>query len=406
MRIHNAFILQDDGVFRRGSLKIDGDRISCINLFGECDAVPASVQSHDDLPHRTDDCRDLIEAEGCYAIPGLIDLHFHGAMGYDVCDGTREAYEKISEYEASCGITKICPATLTIPADDLRSVLRTGASFRDEMLTADDPVRAQHADLVGFNMEGPFISHAKKGAQNEEYILPCDIETARSFYEASGGLMRMIGLAPEENPDFAPFIEAVSSFARVSLAHSNADYDTALRAIRAGARHAVHLYNAMPEFLHRAPGIVGAVADSPDVMAELICDGIHVHPALVRATITMMGAGRMIFISDSLRCTGMPDGIYELGGQDVKKSGRYCTLAEGGNLAGSVSNLMDCLINSVKNMGLPLETAVQCASANPAKALGIYDICGSLTPGKRADIVLLGKDLSLKAVIKDGIRIV
>ena len=388
MIIINAVILHDDGVFRPGTLYIQNDLITEIapDLSGNV---------------------DILDAAGCYVIPGLIDLHFHGALGQDVCDGTMKAYEKISAFEASQGVTAICPATLTLPIDTLRHVLSLGASFTDQMQHTEKKTRAHHADLIGFNMEGPFISRVKKGAQNEDYILPCSAETARSFYEASNGLVKFIGLAPEENPDFADYIESVSGTMKVSLAHSNADYDTAIGAIRAGACHAVHLYNAMSEFLHRDPGIVGAVADSPNVTAELICDGIHVHPSVVRSTFHMMGADRLILISDSLRCTGMPDGIYSLGGQNVKKEGARCALVDGGNLAGSVSSLMDCMVNAVKQMGLPLETAVQCASANPAKALGIYDRYGSLTPGKRANIVLLDQnDLRVRAVIKDGIKIV
>lgn len=416
MIITNAAILHDDGVFREGTLFIQNGLISEIALCssGNTDAASQNADHLSGNVHSAE-CsgkeicadEDILDAAGCYVIPGLIDLHFHGALGMDVCDETQEAYEIISAFEASRGVTAICPATLTLQADTLRHVLSLGASFAEQMQYKDKKARAQHSDLVGFNMEGPFISHVKKGAQNEDYILPCDVETARSFYEASNGLVKFIGLAPEENPDFAAYIEAVSSIIKVSLAHSNADYETAIRVIKAGACHAVHLYNAMPEFLHRDPGIVGAVADSPNVTAELICDGIHVHPSAVRAAFHMIGADRMILISDSLRCTGMPDGIYQLGGQNVKKEGARCTLVDGGNLAGSVSSLMDCMVNAVKQMGLPLETAVQCASANPAKALGIYDSYGSLTPGKRANIVLLDQnDLSLRAVIKDGIQIV
>ena len=178
-----------------------------------------------------------------------------------------------------------------------------------------------------------------------------------------------------------------------------------MAAYKAGANHAVHLYNAMPVFSHREPGVVGAVFDSKNVMAELICDGIHIHPATVRATFQMMGADRIIFISDSMRATGMPDGQYTLGGLDVKVVGKLATLVSDGALAGSVTNLMDCMRTAVKEMEIPLETAVACATMNPAKSLGIYDQYGSIEAGKKADIVLLDAELALQAVIKNGIRL-
>ena len=197
----------------------------------------------------------------------------------------------------------------------------------------------------------------------------------------------------------------VAEKVNVSLAHTNADYKTAKAAFEAGANHAVHLYNAMPPFSHRAPGVVGAVYDCKHVMPEIICDGIHIHPATVRATFEMMGADRMILISDSMRATGMPDGQYTLGGLDVKVVGKLATLVSDGAIAGSATNLMDCMRTVVKEMGLPLETAVACATMNPAKSLGVNDEYGSITEGKKANIVLLDKDLELQAVIKDGMKL-
>lgn len=191
----------------------------------------------------------------------------------------------------------------------------------------------------------------------------------------------------------------------ISLAHTNADYDTAMAAFEAGADHAVHLYNAMPAFTHRKPGVVGAVSDSAHVNAEMICDGVHIHPSVVRATFKMLGTDRIVLISDSMRATGMPDGQYTLGGLDVNVAGGKATLVSNGALAGSATNLMECMKTVVKVMGIPLKTAVACASMNPAKCLGIYDEYGSIAPGKKGNVVLLDQDLELKAVVKDGIRI-
>ena len=231
------------------------------------------------------------------------------------------------------------------------------------------------------------------------------MEVCERFLKASDGLVKFIGIAPEESEEAIDFIKAVKDKVNVSLAHTNADYETAKAAFESGANHAVHLYNAMPPFSHRAPGVVGAVYDCKHVMPEIICDGIHIHPATVRATFEMMGADRMILISDSMRATGMPDGQYTLGGLDVKVVGKLATLVSDGAIAGSATNLMDCMRTVVKEMGIPLETAVACATMNPAKSLRVYEEYGSITEGKKANIVLLDKDLELQAVIKDGVRL-
>ncbi len=343
------------------------------------------------------DGEEVIDASGCYAIPGLVDIHFHGAMGLDVCDGTMEAFEIIAEYEAKRGVTAICPATLTLPAKELKDILSLGAEFAAEKA---EGMHKDTADLVGFNMEGPFISHVKKGAQNEKYIRSCDASLVSEFVEASKGLLKIIGLAPEENPEFESYIKEVEGKVKVSLAHTNADYDTAMKAFKAGASHAVHLYNAMTGMNHREPGVVGAVFDSKNVTAELICDGIHIHPSVVRATFEMMGADRVILISDSLRATGMPDGEYELGGLPIVKKGKEIRLVEGGSIAGSGLDLMGCLQTAVREMGISLETAVAAATINPARCIGVDDKYGSLEVGKRANIVLLDREnLDVKRVL-------
>ena len=340
---------------------------------------------------------ETLDGEGCYAIPGLIDLHFHGCMGDDFCDGSKEAIARIAKYEASIGVTAISPATMTLPADELEEILRVAAEYKKDA--------SEGADLIGINMEGPFISPAKKGAQDERNIVPCDTDMCQRFLDASEGLVKFVGIAPEESEKSIDFIQQMKEKVNISLAHTNADYDTAKAAFDAGANHAVHLYNAMPAFTHRAPGVVGAVSDSEHVMAEIICDGVHIHPSVVRATFKMMGADRMILISDSMRATGMSDGRYTLGGLDVDVVGNRATLVSDGALAGSATNLMDCMRTAVKKMGIPLETAVACATMNPAKSLGVYDRYGSIKAGKKADVVLLDKELNLKMVIKDGKKI-
>ena len=383
MIIDNVYVFTPDKAFVKGGIILDGDKIR--QVYEEKDAPQLNG--------------DVLDGKGCYAIPGLIDLHFHGCKGDDFCDGDKAAIGRIAEYEASVGVTAIAPATMTLPVEELEQILHTAAEYKKE--TKD----CRKADFLGINMEGPFISPAKKGAQDARNILPCNVEICDRFLKASEGLVNFIGIAPEESEHAADFIREVQERVNVSLAHTNADYDTAMEACRAGANHAVHLYNAMPAFTHRAPGVVGAVFDNKDVMAEIICDGIHIHPSVVRATFQMMGADRMILISDSMRATGMPDGQYTLGGLDVKVVGRLATLVSDGAIAGSATNLMDCMRTVVKKMELPLETAVACATINPARSLGVEEQYGSLEAGKKAHVVLLDQDLELKAVIKDGVKI-
>lgn len=373
MKIKNVRVFGEDAAFREGEVWIEGERFAAEGSTGE-----------------------ELDGEGCYMIPGLIDIHFHGCMGHDFCDGTGEAIEAIAKYEASVGVTGMAPATMTLPAEELERILATAAAYRKEA--------HEGADLLGINMEGPFISEEKKGAQDEQNIVPCSVELYRRFQGAAEGLVKYMGIAPEKSGALE-FVDAVKEEVHVSLAHTNADYDAAKAACDRGACHAVHLYNAMPPFTHRAPGVVGAVADSGHVMAELICDGVHIHPAVVRATFQMLGKERLIFISDSMRATGMPDGKYTLGGLEVDVKGNRATLASNGALAGSATNLMDCMRTAVKKMGIPLETAVACASVNPAKSLGVYGEYGSITPGKRADFVLLDENLEIRAVYKNGKRI-
>lgn len=399
MIIRNVKVYTEELEFVEGEIVMRDGRIESVSYCGICGTGETDGEGSKE--------EDVLDGGGCYAIPGLIDLHFHGCKGYDFCDGTSEAIGKIAEYEASVGVTAICPATMTLPVNELEEILAVAAKYKREneakRCRREADGRQAAADLVGVNMEGPFISEAKKGAQDERNIISCDAGICRRFLSASEGLVRFVGIAPERNENAQEFIRQMKDEVHISLAHTNADYDTAMAAFAAGADHAVHLYNAMPAFTHRNPGVVGAVSDSAHVNAEMICDGVHIHPSVVRATFKMLGADRIVLISDSMRATGMPDGQYTLGGLSVNVAGGKATLVSNGALAGSATNLMECMKTVVKVMGIPLKTAVACASGNPAKCLGIYDEYGSITPGKRGNVVLLDQDLELKAVVKDGV---
>ena len=276
MLIKNVKVYTEDWRFEEGEIVIRDGIFERVNFKTDKEKAEENVEN---VPDEAEDV--IVDGEGCFAIPGLIDLHFHGCMGDDFCDGTKEAIERIAAYEASIGVTAIAPATMTLPVEELVDILKVAAEYKKEA--------TKGADLIGINMEGPFISPAKKGAQDERNIIPCDAEVCRRFLDASEGLVKFVGIAPEESEKSIEFIEQMKDKVNISLAHTNADYDTAKAAFDAGANHAVHLYNAMPSFTHRAPGVVGAVADCEHVMAEIICDGVHIHPAAVRVTFRMMG---------------------------------------------------------------------------------------------------------------------
>ena len=223
-----------------------------------------------------------------YLIPGLVDVHFHGAAGYDFCDGTKEALQAIAAYENEHGITTICPATMSLPVAELKRILAVAAEWEKES-----------GSLCGIHLEGPFIAKEKKGAQKEEYIIPADVATLRKLQEKANGLIKLVTIAPEAEGAMECIKELKEEF-RFSIGHTMADYETACKVFEAGVDHVTHLYNAMPPYSHRAPGVIGAACDNEQVMVELICDGIHSHESTVRTTFKMFGDDRVILISDSI----------------------------------------------------------------------------------------------------------
>ena len=334
------------------------------------------------------------DASGCYVIPGLTDLHFHGCVGEDFSDATPDGLQKMADYELSRGVTQICPAGMTLGEDQLTRICQNAAAHR-----AKNP---GGAELVGLHLEGPFLCKAKKGAQNEAFLHDPDPAMLHRLQQAAQGMVKLVTLAAEQ-PGALEFIRSAQEDGiTVSLGHTTADYDTACAAYEAGARQATHLFNAMPPFTHRAPGVVGAAFDHPQVKVELISDGVHIHPSVVRAVFQLFGAHRVILISDSLRATGMPDGRYPFGGQEIEVHGNRATMADDPNtLAGSVSDLMACMRSAV-SFGIPLHDAVRAAAVNPAQVLGVFDRLGSLDVGKTANLAILDRDLNLKDVFFRG----
>lgn len=339
----------------------------------------------------------VIDAQGNYLIPGLVDIHFHGCAGHDFSDGTPEALQAIGAYELKNGITSICPASMTLAEETLANVCENAYAY----YTKPETDKPEESRLCGIHLEGPFISMEKKGAQNPAYVKSPDIAMFNRLQDAAHGLVKLITIAPETE-GAEEFIKELSSKVHISVGHTCSDYDTAYKAFALGADHVTHFFNAMPAFTHRAPGVFGAAFDQKHVMPEMICDGVHINPSAVRVVFTLFGKERMIMISDSMMATGMEDGDYSLGGLPVKVHGNLATLADG-TIAGSATNLMDCVRTVVKKMDIPLETAIRCASYNPAKAIGVDDVCGSIEAGKLGDCVILSKDdLATQKVILGG----
>ena len=369
MIIKNGRVYQENKTFAKKDLYIEGGKI---------------VESLEQVTDRTE-----VDAEGMLVLPGLIDVHSHGAVGHDFSDGDMEGLKKILAYEYAHGITSYCPTSMTIDAEELRKIFRAMGSFSEE----EGEIRLAH--VAGINMEGPFLDADKKGAHRAECIMAPDVAFFRECNEACGNLIRLVTLAPNTEGALE-FTRQLHEEVSVSLGHSGADYDTAKAALEAGANHVTHLFNAMMPLGHRAPGLIGAAAEDENCYAEIISDGIHVHESMIRAAFKLF-PGRIVLISDSVRATGMDNGTYDLGGQQVTVNGKLATLADG-TIAGSATNLYDCMRTAV-SFGIPLEEAVAAATMNPARSIGIYGEVGSLTPGKRADVLLADENLNLVRVI-------
>lgn len=380
MRIQNGLVFTNGSGFEKKSILIEKDCISALLPEDAC---------------CNDNPEEIYDASGCYVLPGLIDLHFHGCDACDISDHTKEALTRIAAYELRNGVTAICPATMTLPEAELSAILSTAKDYLASPLP-----EAPGADLIGIHLEGPFLSREKRGAQNPSCLCHPDLELLHRLTTAAPGLVKLITIAPEL-PGAEKFIEEARKEMIVSLGHSTAGYEAARKAFDLGARHVTHLFNAMLPFAHRDTGIAGAAFDDKRVRAELICDGIHVSAPMVRAAFQLYSDDRILLISDSMRAAGMPDGTYTLGGQEVTVKGALATLADG-TIAGSVTNLMNCLRFAVQTAGIPLPSAIKAATINPAKELGIEKKHGQITEAAYANLVILTADLTIKDIIFKG----
>ena len=335
---------------------------------------------------------ELVKIPGKLVAPGFIDVHIHGCAGASVGDEGRESIDTMARFLLKHGVTSFCPTASTVPVPVIENAIRTAKECAEQPL-------GDGSRVVGIHLEGPFISAPRKGAQLESAILPPDFELFKRLYDLSGGLIRLVVVAPEQ-PGGYEFAAKASELCTVSIAHTTAAYEEAMRSFECGVSHATHLFNAMNGLQHREPGVVGAVFDSDTVRGELICDGIHIHPATLRTAFKLLG-DRALIVSDSIRAGGMGEGeVNELGEQTVYVKNGKATLADG-TIAGSVTNIHDEIRNLV-SFGVPLDRAVKAGSLIPAKAIGMDHEIGSIEPGKRADLVLMDEDLNIDSVILGG----
>lgn len=335
---------------------------------------------------------ELLDASGLWILPGLTDIHSHGAMGHDFSDADRDGLNEILRFEASCGITQYCPTSMTVPASQLEKIFR----FAGEAGRQEAPEGA--AWFCGIHMEGPWVNPQKLGAQNPESVQQISWEEFKRFQELSGNLLRIVSLAPEME-GAQDFIRKAAGHVLLSLAHCQADYETSSWAFAQGVHHVTHLYNAMEPLHHRQPGPIAAAFENPQVSVELIADGIHVHPAMIRLAFVLF-KNRLCLISDSMRATGLGDGSYELGGQKVVVKGSEARISTGA-LAGSVSSL-DVMLRRAVSFGVPLEDALFAASECPARRIGIAGEAGVIAVGRRANLILSDPELNFQRIYLNG----
>jgi N-acetylglucosamine-6-phosphate deacetylase len=337
----------------------------------------------------------VIDANGLYVLPGLVDMHIHGYLGEDASDGKAEGIRKMARGIAKNGVTSWLPTTMTVSMDDLHKAF---AAIREVKLESEKD-GFDGAQIMGINSEGPFINPAKKGAQAAEHILPC----APEFIARYADLIKVFTVAPEMKGNMAAIrrIHKEHPEVLISIGHTSATFEEAVKAVKAGVRHVTHLFNAQTPMMHRDPGVVGMALGDSRISTELIADTFHVNKALFKI-VSELKKDKLVLITDCTRAGGMPDGEYSLGGQPIYVKGIECRLKDG-TIAGSVLKLNEAVRNLKNNVSrLPLHKAVRAASLSPASAIGIDKTKGSIAEGKDADLCFADEEMNIHRTILRG----
>lgn len=370
--IIHANIVMEDYILSNGFLQITDKKITKIDSMIN---YPSPAGAEEII-----DCQQ----QG-YIIPGMIDIHVHGAVGYDFMDGDIKSYEKIAKHLASEGVTAFLATTMTCPMVEIEVAIDALALYKKEQ-------SASVPEMIGIHLEGPFINRTKKGAQPEEAILKPDATLFNYLYVKSKQDIKLVTFAPEEDMNFEFLQTLTEKNVIASIGHSDADFDMTNSAIKAGVTHATHLFNGMRGIHHRDPGVVGAVLLDEEVYVEIIPDNIHFHKDLLIMVHKLKNLSRMLVITDGIRAKGMPDGVYTLGGEEVEVFDNRCIQRKTGSLAGSVLTMNEARQNIEKWLHLSMIEQTHLVSLNQATHLGIADQKGSLAVGKDADIVWLNAD--------------
>ncbi|HAF61687.1 MAG TPA: N-acetylglucosamine-6-phosphate deacetylase [Anaerolineaceae bacterium] len=376
--INNVKIILKDQIIYDNQLLIHDGKIAAI--------------TQESLP--VDDCL-MIDGEGLYLSPGFIDIHNHGNSGFDAMDATTEALETISRFHMKNGVTGFLATTMTASYGETICAIENAVEYSTRVDT-------QSSQMLGLYLEGPYFSVKKKGAQTEKYITAIHLDELKSYVDCGKGFVKIVALAPELEKSKEAITLLVDKGITVSAGHSYATYEETIAGIENGISEATHMFNGMRNFDHREPGIVGACLLDDRVTCEMICDGIHLHPAAMQIIIKMKGNERVALISDSISANGIPDGVYDYLGLKVTVNNNEVRLPDG-TLAGSTLSLNKAVSNLVKMTGVDLPTAVRMASLNPARQIGLSETKGSIEVGKDADIILFDEDINIKRTFIKGV---
>jgi N-acetylglucosamine-6-phosphate deacetylase len=368
-----ARVVTPEGVLDRGWIRVAGDRIEAVGTGSPAGTGP--------------------DLGGGWVLPGFVDIHVHGGGGASFTEGGSDDARRAARFHREHGSTRIVASLVTAPVDELAERCSMLADLADEGV------------IDGIHLEGPFLSHARCGAQDPRYLIDPDVAAFERLHAAARGHLKQITIAPEL-PGAADLIRAVGAAGVVAAAgHTDASAEVTDAAIDAGVTHATHLFNGMRPLDHRQPGPAGALLVR-EVTCEAISDGTHLHDMTIELIARAAGPGNLVLITDAMAAAGMPDGAYHLGQQAVTVSGGVARLAEGtpgaGSIAGSTATMAHVVHHAITSAGLPVTEVAAAASTTPARIVGLAGVTGALRPGLAADLVLLNDDFTLRAVMSRG----